>query len=476
MAMGTRKQGESQEEMWVARAALPTSPGHPFYQRLQQLLDENQFDAYVEGRCQRFYSEKMGRPSLAPGVYFRLLLIGYFEGIDSERGIAWRASDSLGLRRFLRIGLEESGPDHSTISRTRRRIDVETHQEVFQWVLRVVAENGLLKGQTVAIDATTLEANAALRSIVRRDSGEGYQEFLQRLAKESGMATPTREDLARLDRKRRHKGSNDEWEHPHDPEARITKMKDGRTHLAHKVEQAVDLGSGAVVAVTIQGADQGDTATVMETLAEAGIAIAEVACATNNEEVGERVNPMGPAEVVLDKGYHSNETLVDLKQVEVRTYCSEPDRGRRRWKEKREEQAAVYANRRRIGGERGKGLMRQRGEKMERSFAHVYETGGLRRVHLRGHRNILKRVLVHVAGFNLGVVMRRVFGKGTPRGLQGHRVELLLALLRVWMEAWAVESAVQGSQGEAGRISRPQEPSAGASLAITESATSTTGC
>ncbi len=289
--MGTRKQGESQEEMWVARAALPTSAGHPFYQRLNQLLDENQFDAFAEGRCQRFYAEKMGRPSLAPGVYFRLLLIGYFEGIDSEPGIAWRASDSLGLRRFIRIGLEESGPDHSTISRTRRRIDLETHQEVFQWVLRVVAENGLLKGQALAIDATTLEANAALRSIVRRDTGEGYQEFLQRLAKESGIATPTREDLARLDRKRRHKGSNEEWEHPHDPEARIAKMKDGQTHLAHKVEQAVDLESGAVVAVTIQPADRGDTATVKETLREAEEAIAAVAGETNHEEVGERVNP-----------------------------------------------------------------------------------------------------------------------------------------------------------------------------------------
>jgi len=171
MAMGTRKQGECQEEMWVARTALPTSAGHPFYQRLNQLLDENQFDAFAEGQCQRFYAEKMGRPSLAPGVYFRLLLIGYFEGIDSERGIAWRASDSLGLRRFLRMALEESGPDHSTISRTRRRIDLETHQEVFQWVLRVVAENGLLKRQTLAIDATTLEANAALRSMVRPRHG-----------------------------------------------------------------------------------------------------------------------------------------------------------------------------------------------------------------------------------------------------------------------------------------------------------------
>ena len=222
------------------------------------------------------------------------------------------------------------------------------------------------------------------------------------MAKESGIATPTREDLARLDRKRRHKGSNEEWEHPHDPEARIAKMKDGRTPLAHKVEQAVDLGSGAVVAVTIQPADRGDRATVRETRAEAGEAIAALAGATNHEEMGERVNPEGPAEVVLDKGYHSSDTLVDLKQEEVRTYCSEPDRGRRRWEGRREEQAAVYANRRRIRGERGKKLLRQRGEKIERSFAHCYETGGLRRVHLRGHRNILKRLLVHRGGVQLG--------------------------------------------------------------------------
>jgi len=474
--MGTRKQSECQEEIWLARATLPTGASHPFYQRLNQLLDENGFDAFVEGLCQRFYAEKKGRPSLAPGVYFRLLLVGYFEGIDSERGIAWRANDSLGLRRFLRIGLGESGPDHSTISRTRRLIDVETHREVFSWVLRVVAESGLLKGQTIAIDATTLEANAARRSIVRRDTGEGYQEFLQRLAQESGIATPTREDLTRMDRKRPRKGSNEEWEDPHDPDARITKMKDGSTHLAHKVEQAVDLESGAVVAVTIQPADQGDSATVMETLAQAGEAIVEVACATNNEEVGERVNPQGPAEVVLDKGYHSSDTLVDMKKVEVRTYCSEPDRGRRRWEEKKEEQAAVYANRRRIRGERGKGLLRQRGEKIERSFAHLYETGGLRRVHLRRHPNILKRLLVHVAAFNLGVVMRKVFGRGTPRGLQGCRAGLVLALLRLMRVVWGMKLAFQGACHGLARISRAWQSSEGAYAAATRKAISTTGC
>jgi len=360
--MGTRKDQEQQEELWVPHTALPKGAGHPFYQRLNQLLEECRFDPFVEEQCGRFYAAKRGRPSLAPGVYFRLLLIGYFEGIDSERGIAWRAEDSLALRRFLRVGLDGSPPDHSTISRTRRLIDVETHREVFTWVLRVLAEQGLLKGQTLGIDATTLEANAARRTIVRRDTGEGYQEFLKRLAQESGIATPTREQLARLDQKRAHKGSNVEWEHPHDPDARITKMKDGRKHLAHKVEHAVDFTSGEVVAVTLQRADAGDTATVAETVCEAGEQIATVAGEANSEGV----NPEGPKEVVVDKGYHSNEVLAQWAAWEVRSYASEPERGRRRWRGKKEEQAAVYANRRRIRGERGKRLLRQRGEKMDK--------------------------------------------------------------------------------------------------------------
>src|SRR5881296_609647 len=277
MAMGRKARQRRQEAIWIAQTDLPRTVAHPFYEQLNRLLEERSFDEWVEQQCARFYAERMGRPSLAPGRYFRLLLIGYFEGIDSERGIAWRAADSLALRSFLGAWLNEMPPDHSTISRTRRLIDVETHQAVFRWVLQLLAEKGLLKGKTLGIDATTLEANAALRTIVRRDTGEGYQEFLKRLAQESGIATPTREQLARLDRKRAHKGSNEEWEHPHDPDARIAKMKDGRTHLAHKVEQAVDFSSGAVVAVTLQPADRGDTASVRETVCEAGEQIATVA-------------------------------------------------------------------------------------------------------------------------------------------------------------------------------------------------------
>src|SRR5881296_1739788 len=470
MAMGTRKDREEQEELWVPHTALPKGASHPFYQRLNQLLEESHFDEFVEGRCQRFYAEKRGRPSLVPGVYFRLLLIGYFEGIDSERGMAWRANDSLALRRFLRVGLEESPPDHSTISRTRRLIDVETHREVFTWVLGVLAKKGLLKGKTLGIDATTLEANAALRTIVRRDTGEGYQEFLKRLAQESGIATPTREQLARLDRKRAHEGSNEEWEHPHDPDARITKMKDGRTHLAHKVEQAVDFSSGAVVAVTLQPADRGDTASVRETVCEAGEQIATVA----GEEKSEGVNPEGPKEVVLDKGYHSNEVLTKLAEWEVRSYCSEPERGRRRWEGKKEEQAAVYANRRRIQGERGKRLLRQRGEKIERSFAHLYETGGMRRVYLRRHPNILKRLLVHVAAFNLGLVMRKLFGKNTPPGVQGYRAALFLAILQRLSEVWALRRALENFRESFPPNLGLPEPSNRPFLALVKKAVSTT--
>jgi transposase len=431
--MGRKEQQRRQEELWIAHTDLPRTVGHPFYEQLNRLLEKRGFDEYVEQQCAGFYAEKMGRPSLAPGRYFRLLLIGYFEGIDSERGIAWRAADSLGLRSFLGVGLNEMPPDHSTISRTRRLIDVETHRAVFGWVLELLAEKDLLKGKTIGIDGTTLEANAAMRSIVRRETGEGYQEFLTRLAKDSGIATPTREQLAKLDRKRARKGSNEDWMNPHDPEAHITKMKDGRTHLAYKAEHAVDLETGAVLAVTVAAGDAGDTATILETLPQAGEHIAQVACATNDEKVGERVHPEGPAEAVGDKGYHSNGTLTALADAEVRTYISEPDRGQRNWKGKPEAQAAVYGNRRRIRGEHGKELLRRRGELVERSFAHAYETGGMRRVHLRGRDNILKRVLIHLGGFNLSLVMRQLLGKGTPRGLQGLSADAVLAFLRLWI-------------------------------------------
>jgi transposase len=327
----------------------------------------------------------------------------------------------------VRIALDESVPNHSTISRTRRLMDVETHQAVFQWVLPVLAENKLLKGMTIGVDATTLEANAALRSIVRRDSGERYEEFLIRLAKESGMETPTREQLAKMDRKRPKKGSNEDWKHPHDPDARITKMKDGRTHLAHKAEHAVDLSSGALLAITLNAANEGDTSTLHKTLAEA-------------QAAARMAHPLGVEELVADKGYHSGEVLKTLHVGGVRSYLPEPERGKRNWNGKAVEQKRTYENRRRVRGARGKRLQKIRSELTERTFAHLYETGGMRRVHLRGRDNILKRILIHGAAFNLSLILRKQLGAGKPKELHRLLIRLFTHIRSIWSRLREPES------------------------------------
>jgi transposase len=438
MSMGSRPT-EHQGSLWIETSSLPRTAGHPFYEKLNGLLKQHGFDTMAEMTCADFYAKKFGRPSTPPGVYFRMLFVGFFEGIDSERGIAWRAADSMALRSFLGYSLSEKTPDHSNLSRTRNRIDLDTHQVVFDWVLSVLAKEGLLKGKTLGIDATTLEANAALRSIVRRDSGESYDEFLDGLAKTSGIETPTREDRSKIDKNRKGKGSNKDWKSPSDPDSRITKMKDGRTHLAHKAEHAVDMETGAVAAVTLQGADLGDTTTVHETIKSAR---ENLGAAAADEDARKNMKPL--RESVCDKGYHGGECLVALQEDQhLRTYVSEPKRGRRKWKGKQKQQESVYANRRRIRSERGKALMRKRGELVERSFAHVYDTGGMRRTHLRGHDNILKRLLVHTAGFNLSLVLRRDIGKGTPRGLQGLRKQGDNALYRSLNALWILRTCLQ---------------------------------
>jgi transposase len=428
MAMGTRRKRERQQDLWIATSDVVETPANAFYDRLNHILDDHKFDAKVERLCQKFYKKSAyGRPSMPPGVYFRSLLIGYFEGLDSERGIAWRTADSLSLRKFLGYALDEATPDHSTISRTRRLYWLETHKAVFRWVLKILDQEGLVSGRTVSIDATTLEANAALKSIVRRDNGQSYHDYLKELAKAEGMENPTREQLARLDRKRKKKGSNQEWTSPSDPDARITRMKDGRTHLAHKAEHAVDLTSGALLALTLQPANEGDTTTIGKTLEEAQV-------------VAREINERGVEEVVADKGYHSGAVLTAVHAQEVRSYIPEPDRGRRNWEGegKAEEQKRTYENRRRVRGDRNKRLQKLRSELTERSFAHLYETGGMRRVHLRGRNNILKRLLVHGAGFNLSLILRKTMGVGKPRRLQGLILQPFRLIARVLTRLWEV--------------------------------------
>lgn len=426
MAMGTRRKRQCQQDLFYA-AELAEAPGHPFYTKLNEALGAAGFDAFCEQRCQKFYHEKLGRPSLTPGAYFRLQLIGFFEGVGSERGIAWRVADSLSLRRFLGYGLDEATPDHVTLSRTRRLLDAETHQAVFSWVLERLAEAGLLRGKTIGVDATTLEANAAMRSIVRRATGESYREYLRKLAATEGEATDAAA-VRRKDRKRKKKASNKDWVNPHDPEAQITKMKDGRTRLAYKAEQAVDLETGAIVATTTHPGATGDTSSIRQTLPEAGEAVAEQIAKSDE------VHPEGVEEVVADKGYHSAAVMRQLVEWGVRSYVSEPKRKRRKWRGRTVEQAATYANRRRVEGARGKGLLRGRGEKLERPFAHQFETGAMRRLHVRGLDEVHKKLLLQAAACNLALLLRTKHGAGTPRGL-AEAEQRLWALIVALLEA-----------------------------------------
>jgi transposase len=406
MGMGRKKDREKQQDLWVAASEIVMTPGHVFYERLNTVLNAEKFDQRIEAVCRKYYKSSSGRPSLTPGTYFRMLLLGYFEGIESERGIAWRAADSLSLRKFLGYDFSEPTPDHSTVSRTRRLYSVETHRAVMQWVLKILRKHGLADGQSVCIDATTLQANASMKSLVRRDTGVSYEAYLRQLGAAEGVENPTKEQLARLDRKRKKKASNDDWTNPNDPSAHITRMKDGRTKLAHKAEHAVDLASGAVLAVTVQPADRGDTTSYVETLDAA-------------QHEAEKAHPAGIEEVVMDKGYHSSAVLVDLAARKIRSYLPEPERGKPCWSGREPEQRCVYANRRRVRAERSKRLQKLRGELCERSFAHCYETGGMRRMYVRGEENVLKRVLVQAAAFNVGLLLRKLSGWGKPRQPRG---------------------------------------------------------
>ena len=444
--MGTRKKRQRQENLWYG-GELPAAPGHPFYQRLNDVLDAAGFDSFCETQCAGFYHHKLGRPSLPPGQYFRIMMIGFFEGLDSERGIAWRLADSLTLRQFLSIGMDESTPDHVTISRTRRLVNAETHQRIFGWVLVQLAQSGLIKGKTIGVDSTTLEANAAMKSIIRRDTGESYMAYLQRLAEAEGIEAKDAAALLRMDRKRVKKTSKEDWQHPIDEEAEITKLKDGRTALAYKAENAVDMETGVIVAVTTHGGAAADTTTVTETVIEAGVAAAEL-MDVEPAEGQSGVHPKGVQEVVADKGYHSNDVLVGLAALEVRSYIAEPDRGPRNWDDREMEQQAVYDNRRRIRGNRGKRLQRQRGERIERNFAQQFDTGGMDRLYVRGLDNVHNKFLIQAAACNLALRMRSLYGSGKPRSAHEGRIELLLAFLALMKACdalWAPQSRISAT-------------------------------
>lgn len=433
MTMGKRRQ--RQEALFIMADGLPKSAGHPFYQRLNVLLAEADFDRWIERRCQRYYEqeEKRGQPSIPPGVYFRMLLVGYFEGIDSQRGIAWRCADSLSLRQFLGIPLDETTPDPKTLSNTRRRLPEEVFDEVFQFVLRIAAEKKLLSGKTVGVDSTLLEANAAMKSIVRRDTGEDWKQFVTRLMHEEGVIEPDHEpsdeEVRRFDKQRKNKKvSNEEWVSSSDPASRITQMKDGRTHLAYKAEHVVDLKSDLILAAEIYPADHADTQTMVDSVLEA---VENVKQADSQSEI---------EEIVADKGYHAAETIELAQDLNFRTYIPERKKKHRsRWTDKPAEfQQAVYANHLRLKRDKSRQLQRWRSERAERTFAHVCDTGGMRRSWLKQVVNVSKRYLIAAAAHNLGRIMRKLFGIGKPRTLQdlANLIALAQLLVTPWIALW----------------------------------------
>jgi len=424
MVMGKRQ--SKQPELFIPTADLPASPGHPFYRKLNQVLAEAGFDAFVEKLCLPYYVQDTGRPSIPPGTYFRMLFIGYFEGLDSQRGIAWRCSDSRSLQEFLGFLPTEAPPDHSSLSNIRGRLPEVVHEQVFAFVLALADKRGLLDGKTVGVDSTLLEANAAMKTLQRRDTGDDYKAYLRKLAAEAGLENATDEELRRFDKKRKDKKmSNEEWQSPIDPESKIAKMKDGTTHLAYKAEHVVDLKTELVLAAEIYPADQADSATLPTSVLTAELNLARADSTAHIEEV------------TADKGYHKVETLADFAEAEYRTYIPEREHQHdHTWTDKQAEQEQAYRrNRRRVQGNRSKRLQRLRSERVERSFAHVCETGGGRRSWLYGVAKISKRYLMQVAAHNLGIVMRRLFGVGTPRSLQGLE-GVLLAVLAVYSSAW----------------------------------------
>ena len=429
MAMGKRKR-ERQQPLFVATTNLVAPASHPFYQKLNQLLAEAGFDPWIEARCQQFYEqhEKRGKPSIPPGVYFRMLLVGYFEGIDSQRGIAWRCADSLALRQFLGIPLDQSTPDHSTLSDIRQRLAPEIFQEVFVFVLKIAEDKKLLSGKTVGVDSTLLEANAAMKTIVRRETGEDWKKYVTRLMREEGVVAkdeqPSDEEIRRFDKKRKKRASNDEWVSKTDPDSRIKKMKDGRTHLAYKAEHVVDLDTDLLLAAEIRSATEADSQTLIDSVTDA------------QEKLDAAETEAEIQEVVGDKGYHSAQALAAAAELELRTYVPEPKRHHeRRWTDKPVAfRRAVYENRRRTKRAKSKSLQRLRSERCERTFAHICDSGGMRRSWLRGLVDVTKRYVIAAAAHNLSRIMRSLFGIGKPRSLQGSR------LFAAWLQliAWIV--------------------------------------
>jgi len=420
-----------QGEFWIARNDLPRVAASRFYDKLDETLASLDFTAGVHRLCAPLYSSaERGRTPIDPAVYFKMLMVGFLEDLPSERAIAARCGDSLMIRRFLGYDLDEETPHHSSFTVIRQRLSKEIYQAVFDIILEGLRAHGLLRGRNLGIDSSVMEANASLRALENRNTGEAYWEYVRRLAAEAGVDAQDADAVRRFDRKRPgRKTSNKEWVSPHDPDAKVGQAKDGATDMLYKPENVVDLDTGAIVSAEVRKADEADT----EGLAERAIAAAALVGAIREETSagGQKPVPAATATLTADKGYYCVAELEALQESGMKTVISDPLRNRRLDKLDPSQQAVVRRARRSVKSGYGKRLLRRRGMHIERSFAHILDSGGMRRATLRGQPNLDKRYKIAAATYNLSQLMRHLFGIGTCKQAAASVLHGLMALLLV---------------------------------------------
>ncbi len=406
-----RNKLEKQEEMWVVAQELPKATPDRFYQRVNQTLEKIGFAEQVWTICEPAYAEasKGGRPGIDPVVYLKMLMVGFFENLPSERAIASRCADSLSIRGFLGYGLTDMTPDHSSLSVIRRRLSLEQFEALHIVLLRALYSHGLLKGRNLGIDSSVIEANASLRELRHRNDEKSYWEYVRQLAREAGVDDSDDKAVRRFDKKRPgRKTRNADWVNPHDPEAKVGRTKQGATDMVYKPEHVSDLDSGAIVQVEVRSGDAADNdASLNQRVLSAVGVLLEVVPEAASEKVG--------TSVVADEGYFALEQIGQMQSFGIRTVIADPHARRRRKDLPEPERKTLRRARAATGSASGKALLRKRGEHLERGFAHVLDHGGLRRATLRGRENLTKRHMVAALSFNLSLLLRGLFGIGTAK-------------------------------------------------------------
>ena len=423
-----KKTKPTQPELFIPAHQLAKTPKFTFYAKLQETLQSFDFAQKVHQLCAPAYKQSAaGRPGIDPVVYLKMIMIGFFENLSSERAIAARCADSISIREFLNYALDESTPDHSTFTVMRQRLGLEIYEQIFQLTLQALQEHGLLRGKNLGIDSSVIEANASLRALVDRNTGEDYWSYVKGLAAEKGIDPNDAAAVRKFDRTRPGKGSNEQWENPSDPDAKIGRKKDGATDMIYKPEVVVDLDTGALVQAEVHPGDQADQQELSTRIFEAQQSI--------NQAQGQAAENLTVETATADKGYYKVEELQALQEEEIKTVIADPIDNRRVDKLEESQAQAVRSAQRSVRAKYGKELLRRRGMHIERSFAHILDAGGMRRTTLRGWENLNKRFKIAAAIYNLSQLMRKLFGFGTPKQMEAAGAvlfDLILGVLVAW--------------------------------------------